>query len=84
MIVKNCGTHYEIEMFNIVVVNKDDPQKSWLAYIEDITKEFISEVTRTKYPARGIIPVQGHVIVPDRDEGEKGILDAIQKKYNYV
>ena len=84
MIVKNCGTHYEIEMFNIVVVNKDDPQKSWLAYIEDITKEFIKEVTRTQYPSLGLQPVTSHIVVPDRDEGEKGILDAIHKKYNYV
>jgi hypothetical protein len=84
MIVKNLGTHYEIEMFNVIVVNKDDPQKSWLSYIEDITKEFIKEVTRSQYPSLGLQPVQSHIVVPDKDEGEKGILDAISKKYNYV
>lgn len=84
MIVKNLGTHYEIELFNVVVVGKDDPQKGWLSYIEDITKEFIKEITRTQYPSMGIQPVQSHIIVPNKDEGEKGILDAIKKDSNYV
>ncbi len=84
MIVKNLGTHYEVEMFNIVVLNKDDPVKSWIAYCQDITKELMQEVTRTQYPTSLLQPVQSHIVVPDKDEGEKGILDAIQKKYNYV
>lgn len=84
MVVKKLKTHYEVEMFNIIVLNRDDPQKSWLKYIEDITKEFIKEVSRTQYPSLGLAPVSSHIIVPDKDEGEKGILDAINKKYNYV
>lgn len=84
MIVKNLGTHYEVEIFNVIVLNKDNPQKSWLSYIEDITKEFIKEVTRSQYPSLGLTPAQSHIVVPNKDEGEKGILDAINKKYNYV
>jgi hypothetical protein len=84
MKVENKGTHYEVEMFNVIVLNKDNPEKSWLAYIEDITKEFIKEVTRTQYPSLSLQPVASHIIIPGKDEGEKGILDAINKKYNYV
>jgi hypothetical protein len=84
MIVENKGTHYEVTLFNVVVLNKDDPQASWLKYIEDITKDFIKEVTRTQYPAMGLVPVQSHIVVPNKDEGEKGILDAIKKNSNYV
>lgn len=83
MIVKNLGTHYEVEMFNVVVLNKDNPRASWLEYIKDITTELDREVTRTQY-SLNIPPAQSHIIVPGKDEGEKGILDAIKNKYEYV
>lgn len=83
MIVKNLGTHYQVELFNVVYLNKDDPRKSWLEYIKDITTELDREVTRVQYNLN-IPAAQSHVIVPDKSEGEKGILDAIHKKYEYV
>lgn len=84
MIVRKHPTHYEVEMFHNVVLNIDNPKESWLRYIADITKELEHEVTRTQYPALGLAPITGHIVVPGKDEGEKGILDAINKKYNHV
>jgi len=84
VIVKNLGTHYEVEMFNVIVLNKDDPKKSWLSYVADITKEFEQEVNRSQHPVLGLQPVRSHIVVPGKDEGEKGILDAIKQKHEYV
>jgi len=83
MIVKKFKTHYHVELFNHVVLNKDDPIKSWISYCQDVTRELVEEVNRSQYALGGIAP-QSHIIVPDGDTGEKGILDAILKKYNYV
>jgi hypothetical protein len=56
MILRKKDTHYEVEMFNVVNLSKDHPEKAWEQYLIKITQEFLQELNTSRFAVKNNIP----------------------------
>lgn len=71
MILRDKGTHYEVEMFHIINLGKQNPEFNFNEYLTQLAKEFIAELNTTRFAVKTNIeykPVtQSHTIVEDKE-----------------
>jgi len=69
MIIRNKGTHYEIEMFHIVNISKDHPEPAFNEYLKKLAEEFVSEINTIRFAIKTNIPyvpvTSSHNVVED-------------------
>jgi hypothetical protein len=69
MIIRDKGEIYEVEMFHVVNIGKQNPILAFKEYLNTIEKEFDKEINSTFYSlATGqpkVQATQSHVILPD-------------------
>lgn len=69
MIFRDKKTHFEIEMFHIVNIGKQDPARSFNDYLVKLAEEFNKELTSTKFSMATGLPkvavTDSHQIIED-------------------
>lgn len=49
MIIRNKGTHYEVEMFHIINIGKDNAEKGFNNYLTELAQEFVKEINTLRF-----------------------------------